>query len=254
MTYQENFNEEDLQKIIDEALTLKEESSALPKKLRSSFLGFMETELIENLHSRLSGSVPDSYLLEIYKDLRKDILSRKELFSVLELHTFTKNCRKCNLVNVVPELPKWNVTDPEVMFVVESPNMSPESVELLLMSLKSAGFHSSKVCLTYLNRCPAKKKFSESEIANCTPYLHSEIQLLNPKLIVTFGLPSLISLIGCEAKMKDYRGDIFWLGYWPILATYSPIYALKSGKLQTDQFINDIKTAHTFVDKEERIS
>jgi DNA polymerase len=212
----------------------------------------METELIESFHEKLSGFVPDSLLFEIYKELRTDILSRKESISILDLHTATKNCRKCNLSGVVPELPKWNVTNPDVMFVVESPNMSPEAVELFLSSLKSSGFSSAKVCLTYVNRCPAKKKFSESEIANCLGYLHSEIQLLNPKLIVTLGLLPLVSLIGCEVKMKDYRGNVFWLGYWPIVPSYSPTYALKSGKVQIDQFMNDIKTAHTFVNKEEK--
>ncbi|NBP57693.1 hypothetical protein EBU71_14390, partial [bacterium] len=83
------------------------------------------------------------------------------------------------------------------------------------------------------------------------PYLHSEIQLFNPKLIVPLGLLPLVSLLGCEAKIKDYRGNILWLGYWPVLPTYSPMYAIKSGKSQTDQFISDIQTAHTFINKED---
>jgi len=252
MIYQDEFNEEDLQDIIKEALESKKEPSTLfQKNSPRAYLGFMETELIEVLHSKMSGVVPDSFLSEVYKELRTDILSRKEGASVLDLHTATKNCRKCNLSGVVPELPKWNVTNPDVMFIVESPNMSSEAVEFFLRSLKTAGFDSSKVCLTYVNRCPAKKKFDQSEIANCLPYLHSEIQLLNPKLIVPLGLLPLVSLLGCEVKIKDYRGNILWLGYWPILPSYSPMYAIKSGKSQTDQFINDIKTAHTFVNKEE---
>jgi DNA polymerase len=255
MIYQDEFNEEDLQKIIQEALELKgKDNKFFQEKSPGFYLGFMETELIENFHNKISGHVPDSFLLEVYRELRTDILSRKESISVLDLHTATKNCRKCNLSEVVPELPKWNVVNPSVMFIVESPNISSEAVELFLKSLKTSGFDSSKVCLTYVNRCPAKKKFNEQEIANCLPYLHSEIQLLNPKLIVTLGLLPLVSLLGTEVKMKDYRGNIFWLGHWPILPSYSPMYALKSGKQQITQFITDIKTAYTFVDKEEKIS
>ena len=253
MIYQDEFNEEDLQKIIQEALSSEEKAQLFRKDTFASYLGFMETELIENFHSKMSGSLPDSFLSEVYKELRTDILSRKRSMSVLDLHTATKNCRKCNLGNVVPELPKWNVTDPDAMFLVESPSLPPDAIELFLKSLKSSGFNSSRVCLTYVNRCPARKKFDQSEIANCLPYLHSEIQLLNPKLIVTLGLLPLVSLTGSEVKIKDYRGNIFWLGYWPILPTYSPIYALKSGNSQIDQFMNDIQTAHTFVNKEERV-
>ena len=252
MIYQDEFNEEDLQKIISEALDTNQGSDSIFRKASSkTYLGFMETELIENLHNKLSGAVPDSLLTEIYKELRTDILSRKNGLSILDLHTATKNCRKCDLGGLIPELPKWNVTNPDVVFIVESPSMSSEAVELLLRSLKSSGFESSKVCLTYVNRCPAKKKFSEAEIANCIPYLHSEIQLFNPKLIVPLGLLPLVSLLGCEAKIKDYRGNILWLGYWPVLPTYSPMYAIKSGKSQTDQFISDIQTAHTFINKED---
>jgi len=256
MIYQDEFNEEDLQKIIQEALNFeeKEEVKLFRKTSFTSYLGFMETELIENFHNRISGSLPDSFLSEIYKELRTDILSRKENISILELHTVTRNCKKCNLGNVVPEFPKWNVVNPDAMFVVESPRLSPDAIELFLKSLKSSGFDSGKVCLTYVNRCPARKKFDQSEIANCLPYLHSEIQLLNPKLIITLGLLPLISLTGSEIKIKDYRGNILWLGYWPILPTYSPTYALKSGESQINQFINDIRTAHTFVNKEERVS
>jgi len=254
MIYQAEFNEEDLQKIIQEALASEEkDETKLFQKSSESYVGFMETELIENFHDKMSGLVPDSVLSEVYKELRTEILSRKKSISVLDLHTVTKNCRKCSLGSVVPELPKWNTTNPDVMFVVESPSLSPDAVELFLKSLKFSGFDSRRVCLTYVNRCPAKKKFDQSEIANCLPYLHSEIQLLNPKLIVTLGLLPLVSLIGSEVKIKDYRGNVFWLGYWPILPTYSPMYALKSGSSQIDQFNNDIQTAYTFVNKEERV-
>lgn len=252
MTYQDEFNEKDLQDIIKEALEPKESTSKiLQKSSPRSYLGFMESELIEVFHNKMAGVVPDSFLFEVYKELRTDILSRKEGLSILDLHTVTKNCKKCNLSNVVPELPKWNVINPDVVFVVETPNMFNEAVEFFLKSLKTAGFDSSKVCLTYVNRCPAKKKFDQAEIANCLPYLHSEIQLLNPKLIVSLGLLPLVSLLGCEVKVKDYRGNIFWLGNWPILPTYSPMYAIKSGKSYMDQFITDIKTAQTFINKEE---
>jgi hypothetical protein len=57
--------------------------------------------------------------------------------------------------------------------------------------------------------------------------LHTEIQLLNPKLIVCLGgVPSSV-LFGTDIKIKDIRGQIMWLGYWPILTTYSPNYVLK---------------------------
>lgn len=254
MTDTSEFSEEDLQGLIKEALSGDANAGLFRQSGSSSYVGFMETEILEDVYKRLSGHLPDSILVEVFRDVRKEIVSRKRSGSILDLHTMTKNCNKCQFSGLVPELPKWNVVNPDVLFVVESPSFSPDAVELFLKSLKAAGFQASRICLTYVNRCPAKKKFTESEIANCLPFLHSEIQLLNPSLIVTMGLLPLVSLLGCEVKLKEYRGNVVWLGHWPILSVYSPVYALKMGNNYVDQFSSDIKTAFTFLNKEEKIS
>jgi DNA polymerase len=133
---------------------------------------------------------------------------------------------------------------------LDNPSLDQESVNFLLSSLKEANFDSTKVCLTYVNRCPVKRKYTNQEVFNCSPYLHHEIQLLNPKLIVTLGSSPLISLLGLDVKLKEYRGNLLWLGYWPIIPTYSPIYAIKNGQNLQDQFISDIKSAYKHSTKE----
>ena len=245
------FDEKELNSLIEEALSSSEKDHPFSPK-SGLYLGFGETDLLQTLYNNLSTTVNESSLVKAFKDLRTDILSRKASFKITDLHTVVKNCKKCEFQGVVPELPKWNVDNPDVLFVIDSPNIQQESVNFFLKSLKDAEFKSSNVCLTYVNRCPIRNKFSNQEIINCAPYLHTEIQLMNPKLIVTLGsLPASV-LFGLELKIKEYRGNINWLGYWPILSTYSPAYAVKAGQLVCDQFLSDIKTAHTFVYKEEK--
>jgi DNA polymerase len=246
------FSEAELNSLIEEALSPDNTKKFFPKS--GLHLGFMETELLGIVYTNLSGLIHDSALTTLFKDMRSEILSRKVNYPVKDFHTVTKNCRKCNLGSINPELPKWNVTNPEVLFIIDTPDIQQEAVALLLKGLKDAGFDSNKVCLTYVNRCPVKRKFTNEEIFNCSPYLHTEIQILNPKLIVTLGGLPAVSLFGSEIKIKEYRGSVSWLGYWPILPTYSPSYALKAGQVTTDQFLSDIKTAHTFVNKEVKIS
>ena len=76
---------------------------------------------------------------------------------------------------------------------------------------------------------------------------------MNPKLILCMGaLPSTV-LFGTDMKLKDTRGEIIWLGYWPILTTYSPQYVIKSSSFDSDSvsdhFINDLHTAKKFITK-----
>jgi len=245
------FSEAELNSLIEEALS-SGESKFIPKS--GLYLGFMETELLEIVYKNLTGLIHDSALTTLFKDIRSELLSRKVNYKIKDFHTVTKNCNKCDVGSISPELPKWNVTNPDVLFVIDSPNMQQEVVSLFLKFLKDAGFDSTKVCLTYVNRCPVKRKFTNQEIFNCSPYLHTEIQLLNPKLIVTLGSLPAYTLFGSEIKIKEYRGNINWLGYWPIITTYSPAYALKAGQSVSDHLLSDRKTAHTFVNKEEKIS
>lgn len=241
------FNQDDLDSLIKEALS----SSSNPLHPKSGMhVGFMETDMLELLSGHLANKIPLSAISEIYQDLRLDLLSRKSNHQIKDLHTVILNCRKCEMQQTTPELPKWNVKNPDVLFITDNPSLDSDSVSFFLSSLKEAGFESSNVCLTYVNRCPVKRKYTNQEVFNCSPYLHNEIQLLNPKLIVTLGSVPLISLLGLDVKLKEYRGNLTWLGYWPIIPTYSPIYAVRNGQNFQEQFLSDIKSAHNFSTKD----
>lgn len=247
----EEFSEEKLQLLIDEAL--KSKNSEHPFAGNNIFLGLGETNLLEYLHERLSKRIIGTYVNDIFQDARVDILSRKIPLKITDIHTITKNCRKCNIDNDA-ELPKWNVINPDVVIVVESPSLSSDAVSVMVSAFKKAGFSSEQMCLTYVNRCPVKRKYENNEIINCSSYLHSEIQILNPKIILCLGaLPSSV-IFGTEIKIKETRGRITWLGYWPIITTYSPHYILKQQEVSTtssvvEQFENDIAQAFSFVTK-----
>ena len=241
------FNQDDLDSLIKEALSVP----ANPLHPKSGMhVGFMETDMLELLSDHLSNKIPLSAISEIYQDLRLDLLSRKSNHQIKDLHTVILNCRKCEMQQTTPELPKWNVKNPDVLFITDNPSLDSDSVSFFLSALKETGFESSNVCLTYVNRCPVKRKYTNQEVFNCSPYLHNEIQLLNPKLIVTLGSVPLISLLGLDVKLKEYRGNLTWLGYWPIIPTYSPIYAVRNGQNFQDQFLSDIKSAHNFSTKD----
>jgi uracil-DNA glycosylase family 4 len=211
-------------------------------------LGIGESDLLSIIYDKFSKKITGSELNEIFQEVRKEIVSRKTPNTLQELHTITRNCTKCSL-NVAPELPKWNTKDPSVVVVAENPAIQQDAVSLLVDAAKKASFASEDLCLTYVNRCPVPKKFSSQEVLNCSPYLHNEINLLNPKLILTLGATSASVIFGNEVKLKNYRGKINWLGYWPVLSTYSPAYALSAGDSYKSMLYDDFMYAYSFVNE-----
>lgn len=239
----EEFSQEDLDSLIEEALS-GETSKLVPKN--GLYLSLMETNMLSHMYETFTKHIPNERLVSLFQEVRNDILSSKNSIELKDLHTITKNCRKCADVSGSSELPKWNSKNPDVLLIIDNPNVDKESIDLLVSKIKSIGFDSSKVCLTYVTRCPLFRKPENSEVINCSPYLHTEIQLLNPKLIVTFGLLPLGAVLNSTVQLKQYRGVISWLGYWPILATYSPSHCLRSGDQMIEQFTSDIQQAYNF--------
>lgn len=238
----EEFSEQELKDLIDQALAAKQSSQKSTSP--NIYLGLGETDLLESIHQRLSKRVIESELNTIFRDLRTDILSRKISTSRKDLHTVTLNCKKCQ-IDSIAELPKWNVDNPDVVVIIDSPSLPSDAINLMVNSFKKIGFSSEQLCLTYVNRCPVKRKYEPSEVINCSNYLHLELQILNPKLIFCLGATPLSVLFGTDVKIKDIRGKLLWLGYWPIIGTYSPMYTLKSEL--SDVFESDVIQAYNFV-------
>jgi DNA polymerase len=240
----EEFDEQQLASLINEALAGKDTNSLFPSN--NLHLSYKDSDILTTVFDKVSKYIPISEAAGLLQDIRDELLTRNISLSLKDLHTVTNNCKKCK-IDSSAELPKWNVQNPDVVIVIESPSMDPQAVSYMVDIIKQAGFSSNQLCLTYLNRCPKRDKYDNTEIINCAPYLHTEIQLLNPKLILTIGALPASALFGSEIKLKDYRGNITWLGNWPILPTYSPSYALKAGGSTLEHFSEDIAQAYQFI-------
>jgi len=247
---QDEFSNEEIEQLVQLALS-EDDNKFHPSN--GLHLGYAESSLLENLASKLENRFTHSELSDLIKDLRSDLVANKISFTIKDLHTQTLNCRKCKNFTPAPNLPMWNVKNPDVVFVLDYPIYNKEVAEFFLNTLKSTNFSSDKVCLTYLNRCPyPKRKFEPQEIFNCSSYLHLELQLLNPKLIVSLGSVSSASLFGEELTIKDYRGKITWIGSWPVLVTYSPTHIAKTTSHLVENFQNDMSFAYDYLYKKEK--
>ena len=239
-----DFDATEVQKLISEALSDPQE---LQEPTRSyGQLGFMETKLLENIFTALDGKLSNASFLEVLQDSRIDSVANQNSIKITDLHTVTHNCRKCSFNQAItPQLPKWNVNNPDVLFITESSAMDQQSSATFVSALKSSGFKSEKVGLTYLLRCPTKT-VEQQYVDNCVNYLHNEIQIMNPKLVCTLGATTLSALFGTDLKIKEYKNKITWLGSWPILPFYSLNYVIKAGDSALQSFQADMNQAYQF--------
>lgn len=238
------FDAEEVLRLVSEALA--KDADAFSNKAKIP-LGMAQGDLIERLFAKLSGHLNQADAQVIFDDLRSELYEGLDAPPLRELHAVTLNCRRCkDAVKPEPNLPKWNVADPDCVVVADNPFYDPEHGKFLVDALVKAGFSSSRICLTYVNRCPARRQLELNEIQNCLPYLFTELQILKPKLIVPLGAVATATLLGRDFKLKEVRGTITWLGPWAIMPTYTPAYALRTGESLINNFKSDLVTAYNF--------
>lgn len=225
--------------------SLIEEALSSPVTIERSYshLGFMEGDIVSSIFDAVQDRVPNQTFLEIVKDSRKEYTSYFVSNKITDLHTVTHNCRKCAFSGISPALPKWNVVNPDVLFILETSNIDQNASALFVSSLKDAGFKSDNICLTYLLRCPTKD-VQQNYVDNCKNFLHQEIQIMNPKLICPIGGTVLSTLLGLDVKLKEYKSKITWLGSWPIYPLYSLSYINKAGESAMSDFKADMNQVY----------
>lgn len=221
------------------------EQSFQPER-RTIPLAHNEGRLLEVLSLRLKDYLPQADITVLIDELRDELYSGIDIGNLQYLHSITKNCRKCPAAKPDPYLPQWNLKDPDIVFVSDLPLNKKEIVDTFVIAVKKARLNSNRIMLTYVNRCTFGRRAELDEIHNCIGYLHHELQLLKPKLIVPLGLIPTAALFGADIKIGEERGRICWLGPWAIMPTFSPGYVNQGGPNFRTTFEQDLIQAHNF--------
>jgi DNA polymerase len=101
---------------------------------------------------------------------------------------------------------------------------------LLNSMLRAAGFERGQVFIANVLKCrpPNNRDPTQEESKRCLPYLRSQIELLNPAVILCVGRIAAQRLLGCEEALGRLRGRVHRLGDVPVVITYHPAYLLRS--------------------------
>ena len=146
--------------------------------------------------------------------------------------------------------------DPEspIIFIGEAPGREEDierkpfvgrSGKLLTKVLRELGFERKSLFFTNIvkcrppnNRIPTKKEIETGR----TLILDHELDIIEPKLIVTFGISAFKGLLGYTGCLFEMRGKVIKSSYGDVFPMFHPSYIL-SNKSKEGMFKDDIKEA-----------
>ncbi|HTV41011.1 MAG TPA: uracil-DNA glycosylase [Candidatus Sulfotelmatobacter sp.] len=135
--------------------------------------------------------------------------------------------------------------DAQLMFVGEAPGADEDTQgepfvgragELLTKIIQAMGLQRGDVYIANILKCrpdtpgqsAGNRKPTSDEMATCVPYLHEQIDLIRPRVIVALGATAIEGLLGKTIGITKMRGQ--WNTYrgTPLMPTYHPAYLLRN--------------------------
>lgn len=104
--------------------------------------------------------------------------------------------------------------------------------QLLNSMLRAIGLPREQVYIANILKCrpPGNRDPKPEESASCTPYLHRQISLLEPRIILVVGRIAAQKLLETDVPLAKLRGQTHRYGplSTPLVVTYHPAYLLRS--------------------------
>ena len=121
--------------------------------------------------------------------------------------------------------------------------------QLLDKMLKAIDFQRSEIYIANIIKCrpPGNRSPNSKEIENCLPILLKQIQLIQPKMIVTLGRIAAQTLLGTSQSINQLRGQIHDLNGIFVLVTYHPAGLLRNEQWKRPAW-DDLQTLRKYYD------
>jgi DNA polymerase len=104
--------------------------------------------------------------------------------------------------------------------------------QLLNSMLLAIGLPREQVFIANVNKCrpPNNRDPRPEEVAACLPYLHRQIALLRPRIMLAVGRIAAQNLLATDTPIGKLRGKLHHFGAarTPLVITYHPAYLLRS--------------------------
>jgi DNA polymerase len=106
------------------------------------------------------------------------------------------------------------------------------------------------VYITNIVKCrpPQNRKPLPDEIAACLPYLHRQLELLRPKVILAMGGTAGEAMLGVKKSLGDLRGKVHTYNGIPLVVTYHPAALLRNPNWKKPTW-DDVRIARQLLDR-----
>lgn len=151
-------------------------------------------------------------------------------------------------------------TDSDLMFVGEAPGRNEDlqgepfvgaAGKLLDRLLSEAEIERERVYIANVLKCrpPGNRDPQPDEIEACKPFLRGQLELVDPKVVVTLGNFATKLLLKTPMGITKVRGRIYpWWREKSLIATYHPAAALRGGDRITDLMRQDFSLMREALD------
>lgn len=167
-----------------------------------------------------------------------------------ELRQRVLACTKCTHLAASRKNVVFGVGDihAQLMFIGEAPGADEDEQgepfvgkagQLLTRIIQTMGLSRGSVYIANILKCrpdtpgqaSGNRKPTPQEMQTCIPFLHEQIDLIQPKVIVALGATAVEGLLGKTVGITKLRGQ--WRTYRgiPLMPTYHPAYLLRNQAL-----------------------
>jgi DNA polymerase len=166
--------------------------------------------------------------LETLDDIRKDL----------------GDCHRCNLGDTRTNL-VFGAGNPKarLVFVGEAPSGDEdrqglpfvgEAGQLLTKIIKAMGFNQDEVYICNVLKCrPPRNRYPEpDEVKLCYPFLHRQIEAINPDVIFALGPIAAQTLLRTKESITRLRGVFQDYHGIPLMPTFPPVYLLRYASMK----------------------
>lgn len=170
-------------------------------------------------------------------------MNNKEQLELLA--TEAKICTSCELYkNRIKSVFQRGNPDSEIVFIGEAGGKNENiqgipfcgrSGKLLDNMIKAMGFDVEDVYITNICNCspPDNRKPTPQEMKTCLPFLVKQLDIIQPKVIITLGATAMEGILGGTGITKR-RGKWEQYNGIPVMVLWHPAYILRNPNLKEE--------------------
>lgn len=106
------------------------------------------------------------------------------------------------------------------------------------------------VYITNVVKCrpPQNRKPLPDEIASCIPYLHRQIELIRPKVLLALGGTAGEAMLGVRKSLGELRNKVHSFNGFPLVVTYHPAALLRNPNWKKPTW-DDVRIVRQLLDR-----